>query len=82
MLVEQQVWTVDLTTERTEFTGLVLVELTVREESDAHAADEEPVSVTLRQLMRLRDADAEEYELDEMLRDLPDPDRTSSETRR
>ncbi|HRP63118.1 MAG TPA: hypothetical protein PK400_07495 [Phycisphaerales bacterium] len=60
-------WVCEVRTRRTEFAGLTLVELTVREERD----DEDAVSFTLRQLMRLREIDPEEYEQDELLRGLP-----------
>jgi len=51
-------WQIDVATERTEFTGLSLVELTVTQSEPA----EHPTRFTLRQLMALRDADAPEYE--------------------
>ncbi len=62
-------WTLTIRTERTEFTGLTLVEITVRE---AMAGVERGASCTLRQLVRLRAADAEAYEEDPLLRDLPE----------
>jgi hypothetical protein len=68
---EDPVWLVDVTTGRTEFTGLTLVELTIVEVDDPDAPAADQVSVTLRQLMALRDGAAGAFEEDEMLRDLP-----------
>ena len=53
-------WTFDLKTRRTEFTGLTLLELTVREDSNAADATQ----YTIRQLVRLRPADRDVHELD------------------
>ncbi|UCD76492.1 MAG: hypothetical protein JSV91_06120 [Phycisphaerales bacterium] len=65
-------WVFDVTTTRSEFTGLSLIELTVTEEPvDEFAGAENPVSFTLRQLIRLREEAEEEYEMDDMLRGLP-----------
>jgi hypothetical protein len=67
------IWIIDIVTERSEFRGLTLVELTVREEPLGFATtdDDDLVSATIRQLVRLRGEDAEEYEMDELLQDLP-----------
>jgi len=61
-------------TSRSEFQGLTLVELTVREITAETGPDEAPAgaSFTLRQLMALRETDAEAYEVDEMLEGLPE----------
>ncbi|MCP3904423.1 MAG: hypothetical protein GY715_12415 [Planctomycetes bacterium] len=68
-------WEIDVTTERTEFTGLVLVELTVREAPDEAVNDPSRiVECTLRQLVALREGDDEAWEADELLRDLPEAD--------
>jgi hypothetical protein len=61
------VWELDVDSEPTEFTGLSLVTITVREvNSDATA--------TLRQLVRLVEEGDERYDEDAMLRDLPAED--------
>jgi type II secretory pathway pseudopilin PulG len=65
-------WSFDLESERTEFTGLSLVTLTVTEQLPD---DSEGIHVTLRQLMPLRETDAEAFQEDEMLRDLPEGER-------
>ena len=64
---------IDIDTEPTEFTGLTLVELTVSEDREDLFGDEETtiISFTLRQFVSLRDEETEEYELDELMRDLP-----------
>jgi hypothetical protein len=66
-------WIIEIETERTEFRGLTLVEITVREEHTGPGAEDDATlaGATIRQLVRLRGEDAEEYEEDEMLRDLP-----------
>lgn len=65
-------WIVDVKTQRTEFTGLSLVELTVREDASRGGANEDDLmSFTLRQLMPLRRGDAEEYQADELTESLP-----------
>jgi hypothetical protein len=66
----QPSWTFALKTSRTEFTGLSLVELTVRE--DASGDESGTVSYTLRQLMPLREIDPEAYERDDLLEGLGD----------
>ncbi len=66
---------IDVTTSRTEFQGLSLIELTVTEiPDDGSVVDESnTISFTLRQLVALREADADAYELDDLLEGLPDP---------
>ncbi len=68
-------WGVDINTQRTEFAGLTLVEVTVfqllPDMRGAASPDDTNVRYTLRQLMKMRDAEAEAYELDEMLEGLP-----------
>jgi len=76
-------WAIDVQTEPTEFAGLTLVVLVVRELSqDAFGgagsvldedADGGLASYTLRQLVRLGDADVDAFEEDEIMRDLPEP---------
>ena len=51
-------WHIDVATQRTEFTGLSLVELTVTQTAEV----DQPMRYTLRQLVSLRDAEAAEYE--------------------
>ena len=67
------VWIIDVVTTPSEYTGLTLVELTVSEEDAAGAASGGGARHTLRQLVRLRGEDADDYEIDDMLRDLPAP---------
>jgi hypothetical protein len=62
--IENPAWLFDLKTSRTEFTGLSLIELTVREDA---ASDERGVSYTLRQLLPLRESDVEAYQQDELM---------------
>jgi hypothetical protein len=70
-----RIWEIELNTERTEFTGLMLVELTVREVRDAEADDPSRViSCTLRQLVPVREQDDEGWEADDLMRDLPAPE--------
>jgi hypothetical protein len=52
-------WILDARTSRTVFTGLSLIELTVREDVSPEAP--QAVSFTLRQLMPLRESAAQEY---------------------
>jgi hypothetical protein len=59
-------WIVDVSTQRTAYRNLTLVELTVREDRDG--AD--VASNTLRQIVRLREQDVEEYEPDDLLEGL------------
>ncbi len=62
-------WQLDVRTSPSPFRGLSLVELTVSELPDAAP---EPVEFTLRQLVALREQDAEAYEADELSEGLPD----------
>lgn len=65
-------WVFEVTTTRSEFPGLSLVELTVTEEPLVETGDDSRlISFTLRQLMPLREEDEEDYEMDEMLEGLP-----------
>ena len=64
-------WSFGVKTTRKEFRGLSLVELTVSENTGP-LADSEAFSVTLRQLMTLREIDPEMYQSDELLEDLPE----------
>lgn len=60
-------WLLELQTRRTEFTGLSLIELTVREHPDpAGPPPSDAVSYTLRQLMELRATGAQSYQEDEL----------------
>lgn len=73
---DQPRWTIETETVPTEYEGLQLVELTVREElGDGFGAepDSEGVSFTLRQLIRLSPMESEPFEEDEMVRDLVEP---------
>lgn len=69
------VWEFAVETSPTQFAGLSLVELTVREiTAEAGAAGEGggvADSFTLRQFMALRETDTEAYEADEMIEGLP-----------
>lgn len=67
--VRAREWTFDIKTSRTRFTDLSLVELTVRQ---AAPGELNPATCTLRQLMTLRETDAEPYELDELIEGLTD----------
>ena len=65
------VWEFDVTTSRSEYRGLSLIELTVREVPPDTAADrDDAVSFTLRRLIALREQDPEAYETDELLEGL------------
>ncbi len=64
-------WELEIHTERSEFTGLSLVTITVREFDDGDPETAE-IGVTLRQLMAVVDEEAGEYEEDEMLEGLPE----------
>ena len=75
-----QVWLIDVTTSRTEHGTLSLIELTVTEslpgldmgfDGGFDAGDTGAVRCTLRQLMALRDDEADAYEEDRMLEGLP-----------
>ncbi len=63
---QQRRWTINVETSLSEFSGLTLVELTVSEISNPDDA----ISVTLRQLMSLRDVGVEEYEPDDLFEGL------------
>ena len=67
-------WVFDLDTQRTEFAGLSLVELTVSEgtEDGPDPSSPQGISVTIRQLMPLRESEAEAYEQDDLLEGLPE----------
>jgi len=60
-------WIIEVSTERSEHANLTLVELTVREDR----VGEDAARYTLRQLIRLREEDAEAYEEDDLLEGLP-----------
>lgn len=67
-------WSVEINTQRSEYPGLTLVELTVSGGMDGGAAgsnEQSTTRYTLRQLVRLRGADAEEFRTDELLEGLP-----------
>jgi len=68
-------WSVDINTQRSEFPGLTLVELTVAATGESERrVDEsgtEMARFTLRELVRLRGEDAEEFQQDELLEGLP-----------
>jgi hypothetical protein len=63
-------WAIDATTTRSEHPGLSLLELTVTEERADGAVN--PISVTIRQLVALRELEPEAYEQDELLEGLPE----------
>ena len=65
-------WELTVNTERTEFTGLTLVEITVEEAIEDSIEEDGRASATLRQLVALRDEPDEVYEEDEILRGLPE----------
>ncbi len=67
-------WTFDVETSRSVFLDLTLVELTVSETADTAAppAAAHVASFTLRQLVRLRPEEAEQYEVDPLLEGLPE----------
>lgn len=56
-------WSCEVQTQRTEYRDLTLIVLTVREDRAAE--------FTLRQLVKLREFDPEEYEADDLLQGLP-----------
>lgn len=62
-------WHVELETERSPYQGLTLVTITVYAPDDTARAR----GYTLRQLIRVRDADSVEFEEDEIMEDLPQP---------
>ena len=68
-------WVIDVESSPSAYPGLTLVELTVREDVELGVfddAEQSVVSFTLRQLIALREEEAEEFEEDELLRGLPD----------
>jgi hypothetical protein len=67
-------WAIDATTTRSEHPGLSLLELTVTEETEdlGAAGVVNPISVTIRQLVALRELEPEAYEQDELLEGLPE----------
>ena len=75
-------WRIEISTERSEFEGLSLVTIEVREARENTAMQTQQqmagavsarseITFTLRQLIELREDEAESYERDEMLEDLP-----------
>jgi hypothetical protein len=77
-------WTFDIKTQRSEFRGLTLVQLTVSERTDSGdvaPVNESPISVSLRQLMPLRDPDAADYEVDDLIEGLPQENEDRSDGR-
>lgn len=67
-------WRVDVAVNRSEFTNLSLVELTVIENisPEAEAAGENPMRYTLRQLVALREDAGKAFEDDAIMRGLPE----------
>jgi len=63
-------WVFGIQTQRTAFNGLSLVQLTVREESERP----DRVWVTMRQLLPLSEEEVAQYEVDELIEDLPPPE--------
>lgn len=61
--VNRPSWITEVSTHRSPHANLTLVELTVREDRDGSAAARH----TLRQLIRLREEDMQEYEADDLL---------------
>jgi hypothetical protein len=61
-----ETWALELKTSRTEFPGLTLVELIVREAGSDSATASDQVSYTLRQLMAFRKGEGPEFEQDEL----------------
>ncbi len=70
-------WTFDVSSTRTEFQGLTLVELTVHETTDGSTPEtgSDLISYTLRQLVVLRETPDEAYEEDDLLEGLPEVER-------
>lgn len=66
-------WVIEIETERTEYAGLTLVELIVRESSGGDSAEADAISITLRQLMTLTSETPEPYREDELVEDLVEP---------
>lgn len=69
-----QRWRLEVSTARSEFGNLTLVELTVIENlaPEAEDAGESPMRYTLRQLVALREDAGEPFEQDEMMQGLPE----------
>ncbi|MCZ6835447.1 MAG: hypothetical protein O7G85_06705 [Planctomycetota bacterium] len=73
-------WTIEAETQRTEYEGLTLLTITVRQEQGEEFGptrsddDEDVASVTLRQLVRLEPIEASPFEDDELVADLIDAD--------
>lgn len=68
-------WRIEVSTDRSEFANLTLVELTVTENipPEAEAAGENPMRYTLRQLVALREDAGEAFEAEPRLRDEGSP---------
>ena len=68
-------WAIEAQTTRSEHPGLSLVELTVTEETTGlgGTGTAGALSVTMRQLVALRELEPEAYEPDELLEGLPEP---------
>lgn len=66
-------WRLEVSTARSEFGNLTLVELTVIENlpPEAEAAGENPMRYTLRQLVALREDAGEAFKEDELMQGLP-----------
>lgn len=64
-------WTIEAQTIRTEHPGLSLIELTVSEDAETPGGPG-GLSITLRQLVALRDLEPEAYEADDLLEGLPE----------
>ncbi|MEM7227870.1 MAG: hypothetical protein AAF432_03555 [Planctomycetota bacterium] len=79
--VEPVPFNIDIQTQRSPYGNLSVVQLTVteREPDGGWGAEQRPVSVTVRELIALRDGEADEYEVDELLEDLPEPSLTDEE---
>ena len=65
-------WTLESQTTPSEYQGLSLVELTVRETPGPLEEEPGAISVTLRQLLALRELEPEAYEPDDLLEGLPE----------
>ena len=67
-------WRIEVSTARSEFGNLTLVELTVIENmpADLETAGESPMRYTLRQLIALREDAGKPFAEDEIMRGLPD----------
>jgi len=67
-------WTLDVQTKRSPYGSLSVVQLSVieRDPPVGPADDVAPIAVTVRELIELRGADADAYEVDELIEDLPE----------